>query len=343
MQRQQPSSPWGSDFTEHMVMARYEPTTGWGPLELSRYQPLQLDPSTSVLHYGQAVFEGLKAYRQPDGRVAVFRPEANARRFAMSARRLAMAELPEGLFLDSLCLLVGRDHAWVPDQAGQSLYLRPLEIATDRGLLTQPSRSYLYVLLASPVGDYFARGMSPVRVWLSTEYARAMPGGTGAAKCSGNYAGAMLAQSQAAEKGCDQVVWLDAAEHRWVEEMGGMNLFFVFAGDVLVTPELTGTLLPGITRDSILTLGTDLGLRVEERPVSTTEWEQRASDGSLCEVFASGTAAVITSVGEVAHADGSFTIADGQPGALTVRLRRALLDLQEGRRPDRHGWMRPLT
>ncbi len=332
--------PWGTEFTDHMVTAHYAPERGWDDLALSAYQPLELDPSSSVLHYGQAIFEGLKAYYQPDGAVAAFRPEQNARRFASSARRLAMAELPEDLFIDSLRLLIASDRVWVPRRPGQSLYLRPLEVATDQGLLTHPSRTYLYVLMASPVADYFERGVHPLHVWLSTEHARAMSGGTGAAKCAGNYAGAMLAQKQGAEKGCDQVVWLDAVEHRWVEEMGGMNMFFVFSGNRLVTPALTGTLLAGVTRDSILALGSDLDFEVEERLISTDEWEQSAADGTLREVFACGTAAVITPVGEVTHPDGSFTIADGQPGALTMRLREALLGIQQGTLADTHGWMR---
>ena len=333
------AAPWGSQFTDHMVTARYESEHGWSDLTLTDYQPLQLDPSTSVLHYGQAIFEGLKAYHQPDGSVSVFRPEQNARRFARSAERLAMAELPEELFLDSLRVLVNKDRDRVPTQPGESLYLRPLEIATDALLLTRPSLSYLYILMASPVADYFQHGVQPVRVWLSTEYSRAMPGGTGSAKCAGNYAAAMLAQKQGAEYGCDQVVWLDSVEHRYVEEMGGMNLFFVFSGNRLVTPKLTGTLLPGVTRDSILTLGADLGLQVEERLISTDEWEQSAADGSLLEVFACGTAAVITPVGEVVHRNGSFTIGDGGSGALTMKLRETLLGIQQGTIADTHGWM----
>jgi branched-chain amino acid aminotransferase len=333
------TAPWGSQFTDHMVTARYEPEHGWSDLTLTDYQPLQLDPSTSVLHYGQAIFEGLKAYHQPDGSVSVFRPEQNARRFARSAERLAMAELPEEIFLDSLRVLVNKDRDRVPTQPGESLYLRPLEIAPDALLLTRPSLSYLYILMASPVADYFQHGVHPVRVWLSSEYSRAMPGGTGSAKCAGNYAAAMLAQKQGAEYGCDQVVWLDSVEHRYVEEMGGMNLFFVFSGNRLVTPKLTGTLLPGVTRDSILTLGADLGLQVEERLISTDEWEQSVADGSLLEVFACGTAAVITPVGEVVHRNGSFTIGDGGSGALTMKLRETLLGIQQGTIADTHDWM----
>jgi len=335
-------APWGSVFTDHMVTARYEPTTGWSDVTLQAYQPLQLAPSSSVLHYGQAIFEGLKAYHQADDTVAAFRPEKNAQRFARSAHRLAMAELPQDHFLESLKVLVQADRDFVPRQPGESLYLRPLEIASDEGLLTNPSKSFLYVLIASPVRDYFAGGVHPVRVWISTEYSRAMPGGTGEAKCAGNYAAAMLAQKHGAEKGCDQVVWLDSVERRFVEEMGGMNLFFIFENR-LVTPALTGTLLPGVTRDSILSLGADMGLDVEERLISIDEWEQSARDGTLKEVFACGTAAIITPVGEVVHEGGSYAIGDGGPGAVTMKLRATLLDIQQGTTPDTHGWMRRLA
>jgi branched-chain amino acid aminotransferase len=341
-EQDQVSAPWGSVFTNHMVTARFEPNDGWGELTLETYQPLQMQPSSAVFHYGQAIFEGLKAYHQPDDSVATFRPEQNARRFARSAYRLAMAELPEQRFLESLSLLVNADREFVPTRPGESLYFRPLEIAADEGLLTNPSKTFLYILMASPVKDYFAGGVHPVRVWISTDYSRAMPGGTGEAKCAGNYAAAMLAQKHGAEKGCDQVVWLDSVERRFVEEMGGMNLFFVFENR-LVTPKLTGTLLPGVTRDSILTLGSDLGLDVEERLISLDEWEQSASDGSLKEVFACGTAAVITPVGEVVHEGGSYAIGDGNPGPITMKLRETLLDIQQGTAPDSHGWMHRLA
>jgi branched-chain amino acid aminotransferase len=330
---------FGQVFTDHMVSARYSPEHGWHDARLTAYQPLTLDPATSVLHYGQAIFEGLKAYHQPDGGIALFRPEQNARRFQRSARRLAMAEVPEELFLDAVRALVTADRDWVPTQDGESLYLRPLEFALDPFLGVRPSREYQFLLFASPAGAYFTGGVRPVAVWLSTEYVRAAPGGTGEAKCAGNYAASLVAQAQAAEQGCDQVVWLDAVEHRYVEEMGGMNLYFVFADGRLVTPALTGSLLAGVTRDSILALGNDLGLQVEERLISTDEWEAGCADGSISEVFACGTAAVVTPVGVVKHAGGSFMVADGEPGALTMKVREALLGIQQGTAPDPHGWM----
>lgn len=330
---------FGQVFTDHMVSIRYSEDEGWHDAALTAYAPITLDPATSALHYGQAIFEGLKAYHQPDGSVALFRPEQNAARFQRSARRLAMAELPTALFLDSVRALVRADRDWVPTRPGESLYLRPLMFATDPFLGVRPSLTYRYLLFASPAGDYFPGGVRPVSVWLSTEYVRAAPGGTGEAKCAGNYAASLVAQAQAAEQGCDQVVWLDAVDHRYVEEMGGMNLYFVFADGHLVTPELTGTLLPGVTRDSILTLGPDLGLGVEERRITTDEWEQGCADGSISEVFACGTAAVVTPVGEVKHAGGSFTVADGQPGAVTMKVRESLLGIQQGTAPDPHAWM----
>jgi branched-chain amino acid aminotransferase len=337
---------FGRKFTDHMVTAHWSADRGWHDAELVPYGPLSLDPATMALHYGQEIFEGLKAYRQADGAIASFRPEANAARFNRSAQRLAMPELPEELFLDSLSALVAADADWVPSGAERSLYLRPFMLATEVGLGVKPASACQYLLIASPAGPYFAKGIKPVSVWLSTEYTRAAPGGTGEAKCAGNYAASLIAQAQAAEQGCDQVVWLDAAEHRWVEEMGGMNLYFVFgSGDSarLFTPELTGTLLPGITRDSLLTLAADRGLTVEEGRISTDEWAAAAASGELTEVFACGTAAVITPVGTVKSEAGEFQIGDGQPGPVTSQLRQSLLDIQTGVATDSHGWMRTLV
>ncbi|WP_086665237.1 branched-chain amino acid aminotransferase [Lentzea kentuckyensis] len=329
---------FGQHFTDHMVTIRWNREKGWHDAEVGPYSTLALDPAAMVLHYGQAIFEGLKAYRQPDGSIASFRPEANAERFRASARRMAMPELPDDLFLESVRQILAVDDRWVPSAEEESLYLRPFMISTEKGLGVRPASEYLFVLIASPAGSYFAGGVRPVSVWLSTEYVRAAPGGTGAAKFAGNYAASLVAQAQAAEKGCDQVVWLDAVERRWVEEMGGMNLFFVF-GDKVVTPELTGTLLPGITRSSLLQLASDLGLSVEERRISTEEWEKANASGELTEVFACGTAAVITPVGHVKHAGGEFDVADGGPGSVTMKLRERLTGLQHGHVADTHGWM----
>lgn len=338
---------FGNYFTDHQVTIRWDAEQGWHDARLEPYGSIELDPATTVLHYGQAIFEGLKAYHQPDGSVASFRPEANAQRFRDSARRLAMPELPDELFMGSLRELLAVDHEWVPSTGESSLYLRPFMISTERTLgVNRPASSYLYTLIASPAGSYFASGIKPVTVWLSHEYVRASPGGTGAAKFAGNYAASFVAQKQAAEMGCDQVVWLDAVERRAVEEMGGMNLFFVFGSGEqarLVTPELTGSLLPGVTRSSLLNLGEQLGLKVEERRVTTEEWEKKAASGELTETFACGTAAVITPVGKVKHSEGEFTIGDGGAGELTMKLREELTGIQYGNRPDTNNWMTKLV
>ena len=334
---------FGRVHTDHMVTVRWTEDRGWHDARLAGYAPLQLDPSAMVLHYGQAIFEGLKAYRQPDGGVAVFRPQENAARFARSAARLAMPELPEELFVEAVDALVRADRDWVPTADGQSLYLRPFMIATEAHVGMRPAAEYLFLLIAFPVTPFFSGEVRPVTVWLSEDYVRAAVGGTGEAKCAGNYAGSLLAQRQAAEKGCDQVVWLDAVERRWVEEMGGMNLFFVFEGGRLLTPALTGTLLPGVVRDSLIALAPELGLTVEEGRISTDDWQKGCEDGSITEVFACGTAAVIAPVGHAKSSHGEWAVGDGGSGPLTLRLRSALLDVQYGRTPDAHGWMHPVA
>jgi branched-chain amino acid aminotransferase len=333
---------FGRIFTEHMVRMGWTAKEGWHDAELTAYAPLSLDPGTLVLHYAQAVFEGLKAFRQASGGVAVFRPDAHASRFRRSARRLALPELPEEAFMEAIDQLLAVDHEWVPSAPEHSLYLRPLMYASEVTLAVHPADEVTFLLIASPSGSYFPRGVKPVTVWLSEDFSRAAPGGTGAAKTGGNYAGGLLAQAQAAEKGCDQVVWLDSQEHRWVEEMGGMNLCFVFGKGRdarLVTPALTGTLLPGITRDSLLVLGRDLGYTTEEGRISIDEWRAGCEDGSITEVFACGTAAVITPVAAAKSAGGSWRVGDGGPGEVSMRLRQALVDIQRGAAPDPHGWL----
>jgi branched-chain amino acid aminotransferase len=335
--------PFGQYHTDHMVSISYADGTGWHDARVMPYGAIELDPSAIVLHYAQEVFEGLKAYRWADGSIVSFRPEANAARLRSSARRLAIPELPENVFIESLRQLIAVDGAWVPPPGGEeSLYLRPLIFATEPGLGVRPAKQYRYLVIASPAGAYFPRGIKPVSVWLSTEYVRASPGGTGAAKFGGNYAASLLAQAQAADNGCDQVVWLDAVERRFVEEMGGMNLFFVFGSGGsarLVTPELTGSILPGVTRDSLLHLATDAGFAVEERKIDIDEWQKKVAAGEVTEVFACGTAAVITPVSHVKYPDGEFTIADGEPGEVTMALRDTLTGIQRGTFADTHGWM----
>jgi branched-chain amino acid aminotransferase len=337
---------FGQLFTDHMITLRWSAERGWHDGRLEPYGPFSLDPATAVLHYSQEFFEGLKAYRQDDGSITMFRPEANAARFNGSARRMAMPELPEETFVRALELLVAQDRDWVPSGEGFSLYLRPFMIATQRGLgVNHPSNEYLFCVIASPAGSYFSGGVKPVTVWLSEDYTRAAPGGTGAVKAGGNYAAAFVAQQQAVDQGCDQVVWLDAAEHRWVEEMGGMNLFFVFGGaggqtPQIMTPALTGTLLPGITRDSLLRLAPELGIKASEDRISVEAWREQSASGELTEVFACGTAAVVTPVGRVKGTTGEWLVGDGAPGPVTMRLRDELIGIQNGRLPDPYGWLR---
>ena len=334
---------FGRVFTDHMVSAVWSAAAGWHDAKLSAYAPISIDPAAVVLHYGQTGFGGLKAYRQPDGSVALFRPERNAARMAKSARRLALPELPEDAFVEACRLLVDRDRDWVPSGDGASLYLRPFTWATEVGLGVRPSETAMFQVIASPAGNYFSGPLRPVSLWLSQEYVRAAPGGTGEAKCGGNYAASLVAQQEAIANGCDQVVFLDAVEHRWLEELGGMNIFLVLDDGTLVTPEISGTILEGITRDSIVTIARELGHPVEERKVDVDEWRKGAADGHVVEVFACGTAAVITPIGALRWPDGEAVAGDGQPGAITMKLRKALMDIQYGRAEDTHGWMRPVT
>jgi branched-chain amino acid aminotransferase len=333
---------FGRHFTDHMVTIKWTEGVGWHDAQLVPYAPLSIDPANMTLHYAQEIFEGLKAYRRPDGSIATFRPEANAERFQRSARRLAMPELPVETFIAACDALVQQDNAWVPAHGGESsLYLRPFMIATEVGLGVRPANEYLFIVIASPAGAYFPGGVKPVSIWLSGDRVRAVPGGMGDAKTGGNYAASLLAQAEAAAKGCDQVAYLDAVEHKWVEELGGMNLYFVY-GDKIVTPELTGSLLAGITRDSLLTLAQDLGYKSEDGRISIGDWKRDTENGTLTEVFACGTAAVITPVGLVKSADGEWKQSGGQPGEVTLELRKALLDIQTGKAEDVHGWTHQL-
>lgn len=296
-----------------------------------------------VLHYAQEIFEGLKAYRRPDGSVATFRPEKNGARFQASSRRLGMPELPVDTFIEACDALVAQDEKWVPAHGGEeSLYLRPFMIATEVGLGVRPANEYLFIVIASPAGAYFPGGVKPVSIWVSEDRVRAVPGGMGDAKTGGNYAASLLAQAEAAAKGCDQVCYLDAIERKWVEELGGMNLYFVY-GNKIVTPSLTGSILEGVTRDSLLTVARDLGYEAEEGRVSVDQWQRDSENGTLTEVFACGTAAVITPVGTVKRAGAQWQQSGGETGEVTQRLRDALLDIQRGTVADPHGWMHTLA
>lgn len=330
---------FGRVFTDHMVTIRYAEGKGWYDARVEARGPIPMDPATAALHYAQEIFEGLKAYHVADGGVTLFRPEANAARFVESARRMAMPPLPEQVFLDALHHLIEADREWIPTADDGTLYLRPFMFASEVFLGVRPANEYLFVVIASPVGSYFSGGVKPVNVWVSPNYTRAAPGGTGAAKCGGNYASSLVAQAEAFEHDCEQVVFLDAVERKYVDEPGGMNIFFVYDDGSLVTPPLTGTILPGITRDSVLTLAREEGRTVVERPVAFDEWQADVASGKLREVFACGTAAVITPIGQVRFPDGEFTIADGTPGEVTTALRQRLVDLQRGRATDPHNWV----
>ncbi|WP_298091857.1 branched-chain amino acid aminotransferase [uncultured Sphingomonas sp.] len=333
---------FGRVFTDHMALIRWSDEKGWHDAQITARKPLTLDPAAAVLHYAQEIFEGMKAYSLEDGGIGLFRPEMNARRFNDSARRMAMPELPEALFLESIERLVQADRDWIPSMEGGSLYLRPFMIASEVFLGVKPSSEYLYMVIASSVGAYFKGGAPAVSIWVSQGYTRAAPGGTGAAKCGGNYAASLLAQKEAIAQGCDQVVFLDAAERKWVEELGGMNVFFVFDDGSLATPPLGGTILPGITRDSVLTLARDAGLTVREEPYALDQWRADAQSGRLVEAFACGTAAVVTPIGSVAEPAGRFTIGSGGPGQLTTKLRDQLVAIQRGHAADPHQWLRRL-
>jgi branched-chain amino acid aminotransferase len=337
---------FGAYFSEHMVTIPWS-QGAWQRGSLVPFGPLTLSPATSSLHYGQAIFEGLKAYRHADGRVFAFRPRMNAQRFASSARRLAMPELPAERFLEAMEALVHEDRDWIPSAAETSLYIRPLMFATEAALGVRPANEYLLVMFSSPVGAYFPRGMAPVNLWISTEHVRAAPFGTGAAKCAGNYAASLEAQALAKTRGCEQVLYLDATQRKFVEELGGMNFFMVLRsgqGLTLVTPDLSsGTLLAGVTRDSILRLAPDLGYRVEERPISVEELQRAADDGTLSEAFACGTAAVVTPIGSLSSAHMKVVLNDGKTGAVTQALRDQLIGIQYGQRPDPYGWLHPIV
>ena len=329
---------FGRVFSDHLATAVWR-DGAWTEPRIRPYGPLSFDPATSFLHYGQAIFEGFKAYGHADGSVHTFRPERNAARFARSARRLALPELPPDWFVGLADELVRTDRDWVPTGGESSLYLRPFMLGTEVGLGVRPSNEALFVLIASPAGSYFAGGVKPVSIWLSEDYVRAAPGGTGAAKSAGNYAASLIAQQEAIANGCEQVAFTDAVERRWVEELGGMNLFFVHDDGSIVTPELTGTILEGVTRDAILTLAGELGHKVEERRIDIREWQDGVRDGAITEVFACGTAAVVTPVGVLRWRGGEVVTGDGGTGAVTASIRQALLDVQYGRAGDPHGWL----
>ncbi len=331
---------FGDYFTDHMAIATWTKGQGWHDDQIKPYGPFQLDPSAAVLHYGQEIFEGMKAYRHADGSVWLFRPERNAARLVSSAARLVLPELPVEDYLTATRELLKADHRWVPSGAAgeMSLYLRPFMFASEAFLGVRAAHQVTFAIIASPVGPYFTGGVKPINIWVTSEYSRAGKGGTGAAKCGGNYASSLIAQYEGYDNGCSQVLFADAQTGVNTEELGGMNVMVITTGGELITPGLTGTILDGVTRDSILAVAGDLGLRAEQRPITLAEIFERIDAGDIIEAFACGTAAVITPVGEFRTKQGNHHIAD-QPGEHTLAIRNRILDIQYGRAEDTLGWM----
>ncbi len=329
---------FGTVFSDHMARARWTRADGWADRRVEAYAPLTLDPASAVLHYAQEIFEGLKAYAHADGSVWSFRPQANAARFARSATRLALPVLSEADFLGAISALVAADREWVPTGEETSLYLRPFMYASERFLGVRPADAVEFLVIASPVGPYFSSGVKPVSIWVSRDYHRAGPGGTGAAKCGGNYAASLLPQQEAYAKGFEQVCFLDV-DGEALEELGGMNVMVVHADGRVSTPPVSGTILEGVTRSSILTLLAEAGHAVTEEPVLLSDLRAGLASGEVTEVFACGTAAVMTPIGRLASDDFDLTVGDGAAGPVTVATRRQLTDIQYGRAADPHGWL----
>ncbi|MDQ6755098.1 MAG: branched-chain amino acid aminotransferase [Actinomycetota bacterium] len=341
------SPGFGDHFTDHTAVVDYsvgaDGKGSWKNARVEPYGPIAMDPAAAVLHYGQEIFEGLKAYRHADGSVWTFRPEANAARMNRSAARLALPQLPERVFLDAIRALVQADREWVPSRDGDSLYLRPFMIATEAFLGVRPAREVSFRVIASPAGNYFGGELKPVSIWISQHYARAGRGGTGAAKCGGNYAASLAAQLEAEAHGCKQVLFLDPFNDNAVEELGGMNVFFVFKDGRLVTPALTGTILAGVTRASVIQLAQDRGLDVQERKITLDEWRDGVASGEISEVFACGTAAVITPIGLLKDENESIGSEDATAGEVAMSIREQLLGIQTGTVEDTHGWLSRLA
>jgi branched-chain amino acid aminotransferase len=328
---------FGKYTTDHMFLMDYTQGKGWHDARIEPYGDLRLDPTAMVLHYNQEVFEGLKAYHLPDGGITLFRPEKNIERMNSSARRMVMPEIDPDLFLRAMKKLIILDRAWVPKSEGTSLYIRPTMIATEPALGVRPSDKYLFFMILGPVGAYYPEGFSPTKIYVSDRYVRAAEGGVGEAKTSGNYGATLYVSREASQKGYTQVLWLDAKERRYVEEVGTSNIFF-FIHDELVTPPLGGTILPGVTRDSVLHLAGHWGLTVVERPISIEEVVDGCKGGSLKEMFATGTAAVISPVGLICYKGEDFQVANGQTGEMSKKLYDEITGIQYGRREDPFGW-----
>lgn len=332
---------FGTHFADHMFSMDYNPEKGWHNPRIEPYGPIQMDPSSMVLHYGQAIFEGMKAYRTDEGGVQLFRPKDNLRRLNRSARMLCIPELDESFVLKSLMALLDLEQDWVPSAPGTSLYIRPTVIATDPYIGLRPSNTYRFFIILSPVGAYYAEGFDPVKIWVTSEYVRAVRGGVGQAKTAGNYAASLYATQLANEDGYTQVLWLDGVELKYVEEVGSMNIFFMI-GDELHTPELNRSILSGVTRDSVIKLAKSWGIKVVERKISIDEIYDAHAEGTLQEVFGSGTAAVISPVGNIKYDGREITIAGGEVGPFAKRLFDELTNIQYGKSEDPFEWIVPL-
>jgi len=330
---------FGKIFTDRMLMVEWNAAAGWHNARIQPYAPFELDPSCMVFHYAQEIFEGLKAYKWADGRVALFRPEMNARRFNQSASRMCMPEIPEELFLKGIEQLLALEKEWVPAAPETSLYIRPTMIAVDPYLGVRPSEHYYFYVILSPVGAYYAAGFNPISIMVEDHFVRAVPGGTGEAKTGGNYASSLKAALEAKKKGFDQVLWLDGREQRYIEEVGSMNMFFAY-GKTIVTAPLTGSILSGITRDSVIKLASTMGCQVEERQIDINDLMADIRDGKVTEAFGSGTAAVITPVGKLAFKNETVELCGGKVGELTQKLYDTLTGIQTGKRKDEFGWIR---
>ena len=329
---------FGKQYTDRMLIMEYDSGRGWHSARIQPYGPLSLDPAAMVLHYSQEIFEGLKVFRRPDSSLAMFRPADNVARFNRSAERMCMPEVDEKFFLDAMLELIRLEADWVPHSEGTSLYVRPTMIATEAMLGVRPADQYLCYIILSPVGAYYKGGIAPVKIWISDFYVRATEGGTGEAKTGGNYAASLYAAKEAAENGYDQVLWLDAKEKRFVEEVGSMNMLFLYDGKIVTSP-LQGTVLDGITRRSVLTLVKEMGYEIEERALSVDEIIEGVTNGRLQEAFGAGTAVVISPVASFCYKDNCVQLGDGNPGKLTMELYHKLTAIQYGRQPDDHGWI----
>jgi len=333
---------FGRIFTNRMFMAEWKTDRGWFDARIVPYAPFVLDPACMVFHYAQEIFEGLKAYRWSDGTIALFRPEMNARRFNRSAERMCMPDVPEELFIKAIEELLRLEKEWVPSAPGTSLYIRPTMIAVEPALGVKPSDHYYFYIILCPVGPYYPAGFNPVKIMVEDKYVRAVPGGTGDVKTGGNYAASLKGALEAKKKGFEQVLWLDGVQHRFVEEVGAMNMFFAYE-DLVVTAPLTGSILGGITRDSVMKLSDSLGFKVEERQIDICELIADIRSGDVTEAFGSGTAAVITPVGHISYRDELYRIGDGDVGAFTRDLYNTLTGIQYGRCEDKFGWIRKIA